>query len=411
MRFSLPLLMLLAVQLTSAGDNWPEFRGPRADGIGTSHGLPTTWSETENIVWKTAIPGEGYSSPVIWGEQIWLTSASPDGKQLFAWCIDRDSGELIHERLLFEVANPREKHKFNTYASPTPAIEEGRVHLSWGSSGIACLDTRSADLVWSRRDLECNHYRGPGSSFVLWNDLLISHFDGFDYQYVIALDKHTGDTVWKTPRPTDFGTDDGDKKKAYATPIVIDVDGRSQLISPTSMGTFAYDVRTGEEIWHVTHPEFSSANRPIYANGLLYIGTGFGKGAVMAVKPTGQGDVTETHVVWVEKRNMPSKPSPLLVDGLLYCISDTGVATCLDSATGESVWQGGWEATTRHPLSMPTVTSTSPAKRGRRRSSPRDASTPCSRRTCSMMAVSHHQRSSTEHSSCGRARICIALRT
>ncbi len=333
------LMSCLLVTQPAAADNWPEFRGPTGDGISSAHGVPVIWSETENIAWKIAIPGEGYSSPVVWNSQIWLTSASPDGKQLFAFCIDRDSGEMIHERLMFEVANPREKHKFNTYASPTPAIEAGRVYLSWGSSGLACLDTATADLLWSRRDLECNHYRGPGSSPVLWEDLLVCHYDGFDYQYVVALDKQSGDTVWKTARPTDFGTNDGDKKKAYATPIVIDVDGRAQLISPTSMGTFAYDVRTGKELWRVRYPEFSTANRPIYRDGLLFIGTGFGKGTLLAVRPTGEGDVTETHVAWIEKRNMPSKPSPLLVDGLLYCISDTGVASCLEAQTGETVWQ------------------------------------------------------------------------
>ncbi len=322
------------------GDNWPGFRGPTADGKSDSTGLPTTWSETENIAWKTPLPGRAWSSPVIWGKQIWLTNATEDGKALSAYALDRDTGKILHDFLVFNVEKSQVMHKFNSYASPTPVIEEGRVYLSWGSYGIACVDTATAKVLWERRDLLCEHYRGPGSSPILHGDLLIQHYDGFDFQYVVALNKLTGKTVWKTDRPTDFGTTDGDVKKAFATPIVITVNGREQLISPASKGMFGYDVKTGEEIWRVTYDPFSTPARPLYHDGVLIFSAGFSKGVMMAVKADGQGDVTKSHIVWSVDKAMPSKPSPLLVDGLVYAVQDQGVATCLDEKTGEVVWTG-----------------------------------------------------------------------
>ena len=322
-----------------AGENWPEFRGPTADGHSDSTGLPATWSETENIAWKTPIPGKGWSSPVIWGKQVWVTTATEDGKTLIAFCLDRDTGSVIHELPLFTVEKPSYIDPFNSYASSTPVIEEGSVYLSWGSYGTARVETTSGQVQWIRRDLLCEHFRGAGSSPILHGDLLIQHYDGFDYQYVIALNKHTGKTVWKTDRPTDFETDNGDIKKAYATPIVITVKEKDQLISPTSKGIFGYDVQTGAEIWRVTFDPFSTPSRPLYHDGVLIFSAGFSKGVLFAVRPDGQGDVTETHIVWKEEKSMPSKPSPLLVDGLIYTIEDQGVAMCLEEKTGESVWK------------------------------------------------------------------------
>jgi outer membrane protein assembly factor BamB len=276
---------------------------------------------------------------VIWDDRIWMTTATEDGKVLSAVCLDRESGRVLHDFKVFDLPQPPEIHKFNSYSSPTPAIEAGRVYLSWGSYGIACLDSATADVLWSRRDLECDHYRGPGASPILFEDLLIQHYDGFDHQYVVALDKHTGETVWRTPRPENFGTDNGDYKKAYGTPIVIEVDGRRQLISPCSKGAFAYDPRTGAELWRIRYDGFSTACRPLYVHGLVFISTGFSKSEMIAVRPTGSGDVTDTHVVWRETKTMPSKPSPLIVGDRMFTIHDQGVATCLDARTGKAVWQ------------------------------------------------------------------------
>ena len=335
----LAVLSLTTRGLVHAGENWPEFRGPTADGRSDSTGLPTTWSETENIAWKTPIPGKGWSSPVIWGKQVWLTTATEDGHTLTAYCLDRDTGAVIHELPVFTVEKPAYIDPFNSYASPTPAIEEGRVYLSWGSSGLACVDTATGATLWERRDLPCEHYRGAGSSPILHGELLFLHYDGFDFQYVVALNKQTGQTVWKTDRPKDFGTDNGDTKKAFATPIVITVNGQEQLISPTSKGMFGYNVQTGAEIWRVTYDPFSTPARPLYHDGVLIFSGGFSKGVLFAVRADGQGDVTATHIVWKEEKSMPSKPSPLLIDGLVYTIEDQGVAMCLEEKTGQTVWK------------------------------------------------------------------------
>lgn len=324
--------------LVSAGENWPCFRGPTADGRSDSSDLPTTWSETENIAWKTPVHGRGWSSPVIWGKQIWLTTATEDGHELSALALDRDTGKVIYDLPIFHVETSQVMHKFNSYASPTPVIEEGRVYLSWGAYGLACVDTVTAKTLWVRRDLPCEHYRGPGASPILHGDLLIQHYDGFDYQYAIALNKHTGRTVWKTDRPKDFGTDNGDMKKAYATPIVVNIKGRELLISPTSKGCFGLDVNTGEEVWRVTYEQFSTPARPLFHDGNLIFSSGFSKGALVSVRADGAGDVTGTHYNWKVEKAMPSKPSPLLVDGLIYTIQDQGVATCLEEKTGKEVW-------------------------------------------------------------------------
>ena len=339
MRWLSVVLFLSFVGLLHAGDNWAQFRGPHGDGTADDVGLPVTWSEEEHVAWKTPVHGSGWSSPVVWGDEVWLTTANELGTELSYLVVDANDGRVLHDEVLFHVVAPHEKHKFNSYASPTPVLDGERAYLSWGSAGLACVDMTSREPLWVRRDLECNHYRGSGSSPILFDGMMICHYDGFDFQYVVALDKLTGQTLWRTDRPFNFGTDDGDKKKAYATPQVIEAGGRIQLISPTSMGVFSYDPQTGEEIWRARYEQFSCANRPLFDGKQVYFSSGFGKGWMFAIDPTGTGDVTDTHVAWQEPKTMPSKPSPLLIDGRLYAFNDKGVASCLDAATGEVVWQ------------------------------------------------------------------------
>jgi outer membrane protein assembly factor BamB len=339
MRFSAwPLCLLLLGTVAAFGnDNWPNLHGPTHDGHSDSKGLPLTWSETENVVWKTPIHDSGWSSPVVWGKQVWLTTATDDGKQSFVVCVDRDSGQILLDRKLFDNENPEDTRKYNSFASPTAAIEEGRVYVSFGSYGIACLDTQSFDTVWSRRDLPCLHWRGPGSSFIVFENLLITHYDGYDHQYAIALDKQTGKTVWKSDRTFDYGTDNGDFKKAYCTPVVINVNGQLQLISATSKAALALDPHTGKEIWHIRYDEFSVAARPLYGHGLVFINSGFGKAKLFAVKPDGTGNQT-ANIVWSAKQSLPSKPSSLLIGDLIFSMDDRGVATCIEALTGDYVW-------------------------------------------------------------------------
>jgi len=338
----LPLVILAFTCLLSqlpAEENWPQFRGPRGAGCSDTAELPVRWSETENVRWKTLIHGKGWSSPVIWGDQIWVTTATPDGHELFAVCVERASGKIVHDIRVFEILKPSYCHPFNSYASPTPTIEAGRVYVHFGSAGTACLDTGSGKVLWARQDMTCDHYRGPGSSAVLHEDLLIVHFDGIDQQYVVALDKLTGKTVWKRTRDIDYQTDNGDFKKAYATPAIVQVGGKAQLVSPGAVATWAYDLRTGQELWRVRHGGMNVAAPPQSGLGKVFLCTGDGGLRLLAVRPDSQGGETVIHIHWTSSRGIPSRTTPLLLGELLYMVNEGGVVSCLDAETGRPMWQ------------------------------------------------------------------------
>jgi outer membrane protein assembly factor BamB len=341
------LILFFTCLATTLHADWPQFRGPEGDGLSPSRNLPLTWGERKNVRWKTPIPGRAWSSPVILGNQVWVTTATEDGRQLSAIAVDRDSGKIIHALKLFDVEKPQYAHPFNSYASPTPVMEPGRIYVTFGSPGTAAIDTRTGTVLWERRDLECNHYRGAGSSPVLFENLLLMHFDGSDIQYVVALDKKTGKTVWRTPRSIDFqdlGPDgkpqaEGDFRKAFSTPQIVTVGGRPVMISIGSKATYGYDPRTGKELWRIEErSSHSGSTRPVVGHGLVFYPSGFAKGHVMAIRPDGRGDVTATHVAWRVTRGAPNKPSLLLLNDLLFMVGDAGVATCLDAKTGNVVW-------------------------------------------------------------------------
>jgi outer membrane protein assembly factor BamB len=343
---ALPLFLL---PLLSAEESWPQFRGPTGQGISNAMGLPLQWNETEHVAWKTAIHGKAWSSPVVSGSQVWLTTASEEGHDLFAIAVDRVSGKILHDLKLFHVEEPQYADRFNSYGSPTPVIEGDRVYISFGSPGTACLDTKSGRVLWERRDLQCNHWRGAGSSPTVWRNLLIMHFDGADFQYVTALDKKTGQTVWKTDRSINFNDltaegkpiRDGDFRKAFSSPLVVTHEGVPLLISVGSKATYCYDPATGKELWRVEELKHHSGTvRPVVGHGMVYTATGLAKGELWAVKLGGSGVVTDTHVAWKVTTHVPNRPSPLLIGDLLFMVhQDTGVVSCLEAKTGELVWR------------------------------------------------------------------------
>jgi outer membrane protein assembly factor BamB len=343
MRILLPLLAAVSLSVAAlAGDEWPMFRGPHNDGHSDSIGLPVTWSETENVVWKTPIHDKGWSSPVVCGDQVWMTTAKADGTQLFAFCVDRNTGAVLHDIKLYEEEKQDPAHNpggTNSYASPTPAIEEGRVYIHFGSFGTACLDTKTGEKVWERRDLKCNHWRGPASSPILYENLLILTFDGYDAQYVVALDKKDGHTVWRKDRDFNYGTDDGDRRKAFGTPTVITVKGKPELISPAAVATTALDPLTGDELWVVYHGGMNVAQPPLYGQGKLILCTGDAPTRMVGVRPEGNGDLTKTNIDWTCTKNVPARSSPILVDDLLYFTNESGILSCLNVADGSLVWQ------------------------------------------------------------------------
>ncbi|MDB6021349.1 MAG: outer rane biosis protein BamB [Pedosphaera sp.] len=331
--------------------DWPELRGPWSDGHVSTPGdtkpigLPLHWSETENVKWSTAIPYRGWSTPAIMDGQIWLTTATEDGHDFFAICVDAETGKIRYNEKLFHADNPEPLgNDMNCYATPSPVIEKGRVYVHFGSYGTACLDTATDKVIWKREDLRCRHYRGPSSSPIIFENLLILTFDGIDLQYVIALDKKTGQTVWKTDRSVVWNDENarqtiaGDQRKAHSTPLIITVGGKKQMLSAGAKAAYSYDPYTGKELWKVHYPDFSAAPRPVYADGLAYFVTGMTKTEMLAVKPDGQDDVTDTNVVWRLKGHVGKYASPLLVDGLIYTVSDESFITCLEAATGQTVW-------------------------------------------------------------------------
>lgn len=318
---------------------WNQYRGPHGDGTAEVTSLPAQWSESENVRWKLPIDGKAWSSPVVWGDHVWVTNATPDGKKLSAICIELKSGKVLFDEVIFEIEEPQFCIERNSYASSTPVVEEGKIYLHFGAHGTACVDTETFKTLWTRKDLECDHFRGPGSSPILWKDLLILTFDGADVQYLTALNKKTGETVWRTDREFNYGTDNGDAMKAYSTPQIVDVADRIELVSPSAGATASYDPATGEEYWRVSSGGMNAATRPVIKDGLAFLGTADGGYKFFAVKLGGSGDVTESHVAWQVAKGAPRYSSPIWVDGKIYVGNEKGILTCLDAQTGKGIWQ------------------------------------------------------------------------
>lgn len=343
-------LLLLAASLAAPlhAGNWPEFRGPHGDGHSDARHLPMDWSEQKNVTWKTPVPGRGWSTPVIWGSQIWFTTATDDGKEMSVLCLDRATGKVLHQELLYRNDKPEPLgNPVNGYASPSAVIEAGRAYIHFGSYGTCAIDTASFKRVWDRRDLPCRHYRGPGSSLFLYGNSIILSMDGVDFQYLAALDKATGKTLWRADRTTQFNDldaggkpkADGDYRKAYTTPNLALIDGKKHLISSGSKATFAYDPDTGKELWHVTYDGFSNASSPVFADGMAFINTGYGKANLLAVpvQAASTGDLTRL-IAWEIKKRVPLRSSPLVHDGILYMVADDGQITAVEAKTGKEVW-------------------------------------------------------------------------
>ena len=348
--YLLPILLSIGYAKPTLKDQWPEFRGPNGNGIvAGERGLPTTWSEEKNIAWKTKIDGKAWSSPVVWDDQIWITNSSADGKLMEGICINKKDGKIKYRLSLFsnETVEPL-GNNVNSYGSPSPVIEKDAVYIHFGSYGTTAIDTNSGKEIWKRTDLECRHFRGPGSSPIIFQDMLILTMDGVDFQYVIALDKKTGKTKWKTERSTkwdDVEPDgkirgDGDLRKAYTTPTFMKVSGKIIMISPGAKSCFAYNPINGKELWNITYSGYSNASRTVIYKDNAIINSGYGKPHLISVKidPSAAGDISGTHINWDIFKRVPKRSSPIIVGDQLYMTTDEGILTCLDAKTGESNW-------------------------------------------------------------------------
>ena len=338
----LPLLQALRAQ----PPDWTHFRGSRLNAIAGDENIPLKW-DSSTIKWKTDIHGRGHSSPVVYGNQIWVTTATLDGKELFAVCIDFRTGKIIHDIKIFTSGQEIGKHGINTYASPTTCIEKGFVYVHFGSLGTACIRTGDGSVVWKRNDLKVNHVQGPGSSPVLYKNLLILHYEGTDTRYLIALDKTTGEQVWRTDRPEEpYKPLPTIGKKAYVTPIIINVKGRDMLISNGSAVCCAYDPMTGKEIWRVVRGAESTVPMPFSENGIVYFYTGSMEdppptySEMLAVNPDGRGDITATNVIWKRRDDIAHTQmlTPVIKDGLIYTVSTRNLLMCIDASNGKEIW-------------------------------------------------------------------------
>jgi outer membrane protein assembly factor BamB len=323
------VLFLVVIWFASAED-WPQFRGPGGDGVSKETKLPLTWSEKENVRWKVPLPGEGWSSPVVAGGEIWLTTATEAKRSLRALLVDAGTGRLRHNVEVFRLDSPVQGHEKNSGASPSAIVEGERVYVHFGSYGTACL-RRDGTVLWRTQELKYSQVHGPGGSPQLYENLLILNCDGTDTQFVAALDKNTGKVVWRKPRPSAM---------AYSTPLLVQTAAGPQVVSTGAFRTISYDPRTGNELWSVRYGDgFSNVPRPVFAHGLVFLCTGFYQPEPLAVRLDGKGDVTSSHIVWRFARGVPLTPSPLVAGEQIYIVSDNGIVSCLDAKTGKENWR------------------------------------------------------------------------
>ena len=324
----LSLLFVLMTGVALGGDS-PQFRGPGGEGHSSEKNLPLKWSETENVRWKAEIEGLGWSTPSIVGSQVWITTATDEGKSLRAICLDKYSGTVVYDVEVFHRDEPGKIHSKNSYASPSVLIDGDHVYVHFGKLGTACLD-HNAKVIWTT-EFNYNHRHGPAGSPIVVGELLILACDGGDTQYVTALDKLTGKEVWKTSR---------EGAMAYSTPLLIEVDGQPQVVSTGGEWAMGYEPQTGKELWRFRYPKgYSNVPRPVHGQGLVFLCSGYDDPGLYAVKPNGSGDVTESHLAWKLNRGAPLNPSPLLIGEELYVVSDDGIASCLNAKTGEQHWK------------------------------------------------------------------------
>ena len=332
-------LALATVAAAHAGE-WPQFRGPTGQGHAADASVPLTWSETENVAWKTAVPGRGWSSPVIAGGLVWLTTAVTDretGTSLQLLSYDTRTGDAAMEIEVFAISDTTLRNQKNSFASPTPVIDPGggRVYVHFGAQGTAAAavagETQGGILWRTRFSYTSQH--GNGGSPILHDGLVIVSIDGYDTAFLVALDAETGEERWRSVRPSPIS-------QAYSTPLAIHVGQAEQIVNVSAFRASAHEPATGREIWRVEYPGgFSNVSRPVYGHGLVYLSTGFNEPVLLAVRPTGQGNITNSEVAWRLRRGAPLTVSPILVGNELYTVTDSGIATCIDASTGEIRWQ------------------------------------------------------------------------
>ena len=327
----------------AAAEDWPEFRGPGGQGHASATSLPVNWDLQTDVRWKVALPGSGWSSPIVHGDRIFVTTAVPIGggsptrQSLRALCLDAATGQVQWDVEVFvkPLAPDETIHPKNSFASSTPITDGQHLFVHFGPDGTACLD-RDGRRIWVNDRLRYNSVYGAGGSPVFSDSRLVFLSDGAEDPFVVALHRDSGAVAWRTARPPMPAP-----RWSFATPLVIDVAGRRQIVCPAANMVCSYDPETGSELWRVRYPNrWSIVPRPVYSHGLVFVCTGYtGPPELLAIRPTGSGDVTDSHVAWRVDSNVPHTPSLLVVGDRLFMISDKGIASCLDVQSGRLHWR------------------------------------------------------------------------
>lgn len=338
-------LLLLLVTGSVSAENWPQFRGPAGNRHSAETGLPLKWSATENVAWKTELPGESWSSPIVWGGHVFATTATDEGQSCRVIALDRKTGAMLWNKEVFRQATLR-KERRNTYATPTPATDGERVYACFGDGSFAALDF-AGDVVWTNRDYPFYSQHGLGTSLLLHDGLLIMARDGssdgddkklgwqtpWDQSYIVALDAKTGKERWKAKR--------GLSRISHGVPAIWNApDGSVQVVSEAGDVLQGFDVKTGERLWSSEVIGEGKVPSVVLGDGLAFTSGGWGgKETIKAFKLGGSGDLKETNLVWEQKKGMPKVPTMIYVKPHLFALNDAGIATCLKADSGEIVWQ------------------------------------------------------------------------
>jgi outer membrane protein assembly factor BamB len=336
-------LAIVMLTATATAGEWPGWRGPRGDGTSDESDVPIHWSKTENIHWKVPIPGKGHSSPIVWGDRVFVTTCVEKERKRLLLCLDCRDGKILWERVVL-TAKLEPKHGLNSYASSTPATDGRHVWVSFfdlPNMVVACYDVEG-NLAWRRSPGEFHSRHGFCSPPILYKDVVILNGDQDGDGYLVALDKGTGAERWRTSRPN--------HTRSYCAPLLIDAAGKKQLVLSGSKCVASYDPDTGKEIWMIDGPTEQFVASLVYLDGLLFLTAGFPEYHILAIRPDGHGNVTKTHIAWRDTRGAAYVPSPIAQDKYFFLVSDGGVASCLDSKTGKRLWM---ERLGRHHSASP----------------------------------------------------------
>jgi outer membrane protein assembly factor BamB len=338
------LLILITAASALHAENWPQFRGPNQQGHSTEPNVPLHWSATEHVIWKTPIAGESWSSPIVWNDRVFVTTATDSGQSCRVLSLDAKSGRILWDTLVFQQTTGR-KEKRNSYATPTPATDGERVYACFGDGSVAALNF-AGEVVWTNRSYEFYGQHGLASSPILYRDLLIMARDGssdgpdqnlgwqkpWDQGRVLALDVRTGKERWQGRR--------GLSRISHGTPAIWEHDGQAEIVSEAGDVIQGFSFAMGERLWSCDVIGEGKVPSTVLGDGLVFTAGGWGgKDSIKAFRLGGRGDLKETNLIWEQKKGMPRVPSLLYVQPHLFAITDGGVAACLKADTGELIWQ------------------------------------------------------------------------